>query len=167
MRLPFLISLVFAAAAFVVAANPTPEVQQGKFSEVRLISVSRLQPKKADAAPDGLTFHFVVARQPDAGPLALKETRDFLVGGQSYQAKTKAELGQQFEPGTEVNDAGKFFAKNPKLAPPDAKAGKVLVISVSIGGAKLTAGAAVEATLHVGAGKQIEAFTFGSAVPAP
>lgn len=158
----FLVSVVLASAA----ESPVA-VQQGKFSEVRLIAVTRLESKTktADSAPDGLTFHFVVLRQPEAGPLALKETRDFLLGGESYRARTKTELGRQFEPGTEVNDAAKFFARNPRFAPFAPEEGKALVISVSIGGARLSVGTKVEVTLHVGAGKQVEPFTFSVAVP--
>lgn len=168
MRASFLLGWFLVSTISVLAADPTASVKQGKLSEVRLISVSRLDAKAmaaAKGAPDGLTFHFVVMRKPDAGPLALKETRDFLVVGESYQAKTKAELGKQFEPSTEVNDAGKFFAQHPAFAASAPKEGKALVISVTIGGAKLSFGTNVEVTLHVGAGKQVESFTLGAVVP--
>jgi len=161
-----LLGWLIVSSVLAAAAEPTASLKTGKLSTVQLLPVSRLEPKSETAAPDGLTFHFVVTRKPDAGPLALKETRDLLLGGESYQAKTKAELGRQFEPGTEVNTASTFFVRHRPLArfaPEDANT--ALVISVSIGGARLFAGTSVEVTLNVGAAKQVEPFTFNTVVP--
>jgi hypothetical protein len=164
--LGFVVSGLAATAA--ESASPT---KSGRLTTVRLLPVNRLEPKSdassKDAAPDGLVFHFVVLRKPEAvGPTALKETRDFTLGGESYQKKTSAELGKSFEPSTVIENAEKFFEQYPQFndfAPKDRKA--AAVISVSIGGAKLEAGAKVEVTLTVGAGKQVEPFTYAVVVP--
>ena len=125
-----------------------------------------MKPGTADASPDGITFHFIVLRQPGAGQLAMKETRDLTIGGESYQATTKTKLGKQFEPQTVVGGAEKFFEQHPpfaRFAPKEPKA--ALAISVSIGGAELVAGKPFEVVLHVGGGQQVEPFKFTGVVP--
>ena len=105
-RLTTLLSWFVLSAALTFAAGPALATREGKLSVVRLLAVSRLLPEgtAADAAPDGLTFHFVVVRVPDAEMFTLKETRDSTLGGESYRTKTTAALGRQFEPRTVVND---------------------------------------------------------------
>jgi hypothetical protein len=156
----FVLPLIASAAA----ADPGSKVQHGQRATVTLLATARIQ---AQAVPDGLRFLFLVARKPDTiGAFSLKETRDFLLAGQSYQERTKADLGKQFGPGTNFDTAEGFFGKQPGLrglAPDDIKG--MYILTVSIGGTKLSAGAGGEITLNVGFDKQIEPFTFLFAVP--
>src|ERR1044071_6070682 len=89
----FLIGATFAWAAPVDAP-----MKRAVLSSVQLISVSRLKPADPKSAVDGLAFHFLVLRKSVASPFALTETRDFLVVGESYQARTKKVLGKNYEP---------------------------------------------------------------------
>ncbi|MEO7414746.1 MAG: hypothetical protein ABIZ81_15465 [Opitutaceae bacterium] len=168
MRILSLLGCFLASSVLVLSAEPEAPVVQGKLSAVRLMPVSRLQldASATSPTPDGVTFHFIMIRQPGIGPLALKETRDVMVGGESYQAATKAKLGKQFEPETVVADAEKFFEQYPHLArfAPKERKG-ALAISVTIGGAELSAGKPFEVILHVGAGQQVEPFKFTGVVP--
>ena len=158
----FLLFVALIVAA--VAANPGSKVQEGQRATATLLATARVM---GQAVPDGMRFLVLVARKPDTtGEFALKETRDFKVAGESYQEKTKTELGKQFEPGTTFDTAEGFFGKSPgmrHLAPDDIKGAYILAIS--IGGAKLAAGAKGEITLNVGFDKKIEPFTFQFAVP--
>ena len=156
-----LYSLSFASAA---DSQSGGRVQNGRLSGARLLATARLS---GNAAPDGMRFLFMVTRTPDAtGQFTLKETRDFLIEGNSYQEKTQSELGQRFEPGTVFDTAENFFARQPgmrNLAPDDLKGAYIL--SLTIGGAKLSPGAKTEVTIHVGFDKQVEPFTFRTTVP--
>src|SRR3954468_5910389 len=100
----------FAPAAEI--ADPAP-AKTGRLSSVRLLQTVRTSVKDS---PDGLAFHFLVIRTPAAkGQFNIKETRDFLFAGHSYQEKTQAELGQTFEPRTTIDDAQNFLALRPAL----------------------------------------------------
>jgi hypothetical protein len=156
----------FLGAGLLHAANPAPAAaaQTGKMSTVHLLLTGRAPNK---AAPDGMAFLFLVSRAPDAkGSFTLKETRDFQLGGESYQQKTEAELGKKFEPGTMIDDAEKFFAKNPRLralAPAEIQGATIL--SITIGGAKIPNDGKADVTIHVGYEKEIEPFSFSVPVP--
>ena len=157
----FLASSLVTAAAESVASN---KVQQGRYSTVHLLATARIA---GNVAPDGMRFLFLVVRKSDVtGQFTLKETRDFQLGAASYQEKTQTELGQRFEPGTRIDNAESFFAKQPDLrghAPENIEGAHILTLS--IGGTKLPPGAPAEVTLHVGFDKQIEPFTFRTVVP--
>ena len=160
------IASLYSIFNVVSAAEPQSgrNVQNGRLSTARLLATARAS---GGAAPDGMRFLFLVTRTPDAkGQLTLKETRDFLVDGSSYQEKTQSELGKRFEPGTVLDTAESFFSRQPgmrKLAPDDIKGAHV--VALTVGGTKLSAGAKAEVTLHVGFDKQVEPFTFRIPVP--
>jgi hypothetical protein len=160
------IALLFAMPLIVSAAGADPgsKVQEGQRATSTLLATARVS---SQSVPDGMRFLFLVARKPETtGQFTLKETRDFLLAGESYQEKTKGELGKQFEPGTSFDTAEGFFGKQPGmrgLAPDDVKG--MYILTVSIGGTKLLAGAKGEITLNVGFDKQIEPFTFLFAIP--
>lgn len=166
MKIPGLVLLgaLLALSSFAAEAPRASATQAGKMSTVQLLATSRI----ARPTPDGVRFLFLV--KPVAGgseeKFAIKETRDFLIDGKSYQEKTQAELGKKFEPETSIDSAEGFFAKQPgarRLAPEDIKGGKIVVLH--IGGAPLTAGASGEVTLHVGFDLQAEPLTFAFRVP--
>jgi hypothetical protein len=149
------------------AAQPDAPVQTGALSTVHLLATGR---PSGGPAPDGMQFLFLVKRGTGAeGSITLKETRDFTVGGNSYQDMTQAELGQKFEPRTSVDKADTFFSRQPGLrglAPADI--GDSYILTIAISGAKLPPGSNVEVTVHVGFGKSVEPFRFtASAPPSP
>lgn len=157
--------LVFARGA---DAPSTATVQTGRLSTVHLLKTGRAPGK---AAPDGMAFLFLVTRTPEArGQFTLKETKDFLVAGESYQEKTQAALGQKFEPGTMIDSAEKFFTKNTglrRLVPADLDLKNAMILSVVIGGAKLPVDVEhADVTVHVGYEKEVEPFSFRVQVPA-
>jgi hypothetical protein len=160
------IALLFATPLIgsAAAADPGAKVQDGQRATSTLLATARVS---SPSVPDGMRFLFLVARKPETtGQFTLKETRDFLLAGESYQEKTKADLGKQFEPATSFDTAEGFFGKQPGmrgLAPDDIKG--MYVLTLSIGGTKLSAGARGEITLNVGFDKQIEPFMFLFAVP--
>ncbi len=161
--------LLLGVSGYVAAKSPSDESPtiNGNMSTVCLLPLARHHYQTGPSPPpDGLTFFFVVMRKHTAEILAYRETLDFLVNGRSYQRKTKAELGRQFQPRAVIEDADKFFARLPflaELAPKDPT--KAVVISVSIHGAPLKAGAAIEVEFRVGSGKFVEPFTFRAVVP--
>ncbi|MES2692349.1 MAG: alpha/beta hydrolase [Verrucomicrobiota bacterium] len=139
----------------------------GKIATAKLLGVRRITPKKDVNGPvDGLTFAVLVMPTGSAAEPALKETRDFRIGGESYQEKTRAALGKTFEPRTEVNDARQFFTKVPALANPTqfVPEGSVVLV-VSILGAELPAGADVEVDIQAGYTKKAETFSLRTKVP--
>jgi hypothetical protein len=165
MKCPVFVALLFAFALTLSAADSAnSKTQTGRLSTATLLATQRISGK---GAPDGIRFLFLVTRKPDVtGQFTLKETRDFLIAGESYQEKTQAELGKKIEPGTVFDSAKGFFAKQPgarHLAPPDIEGAYVLTIA--IGGAKIAADAKGEIALHVGFDKEIEPFTFRFAAP--
>lgn len=115
----------------------------------------------------GSVFYSWSLENPRAtGQFAIEETRDFLVAGESYQEKTKAELGKQIEPATIFDTAEGFFAKQPgarQLAPQDIK--RAYVLTIAIAGSKIPPGAKSEITVRVGFDKEVEALTFRFAAP--
>jgi hypothetical protein len=161
---PFSPLLVLPVIALAAVSSPGSKIQEGQRVTGTLLATARVAGK---AVPDGMRFLVLVARKSEVtGEFTLKETRDFLVAGESYQEKTQAELGKKFEPGTMFDTAESFFTKQPgmrNLAPPDIK--DAYILSISIGGAKLSTGAKGEITLHVGFDKQVEPLTFRFAVP--
>ena len=161
---PILLLLVASVVTPAIAADPSSKIQEGQRATATLLATARVMGK---AVPDGMRFLVLVARKPGAtGEIALNETRDFKVAGESYQEKTKTELGKQFEPGTTFDTAEGFFGKQPgmrHLAPDDIKGAYIL--EISIGGAKLAGGAKGEVTLDVGFDKKTEPFVFQFAVP--
>jgi hypothetical protein len=160
----FVLFLVFGALACAAETPPSVPTQNGRLSKVRLLGAVRTSVRDS---PDGIAFHFLVARTLAAtGRFTLRETRDFLLAGSSYQQKTKNELGEVFEPRTTIDDAAAFLALHPDLrasAPESVK--NAVVLSVAIGGAKLPNDGTVEVTLHVGYDKTIESFKFKVAIP--
>jgi hypothetical protein len=146
------------------AADPGSKIQDGQRATSTLLATARVS---GPSVPDGMRFLFLVARKPETtGQFTLKETRDFLLAGESYQERTKADLGKQFEPSTAFDTAEGFFGKQPAmrgLAPDDIKG--MYILTVSIGGTQLSAGATGEVTLNAGFDKQIEPFTFRFAIP--
>lgn len=158
---------LLAAASFLVpavAAQPDTNKRSSALATVQLLATGRVS---GGGAPDGMQFMFLVT--PGAGvtgPFSLKETRDFIVAGASYQEKTQAELGKRFEPRSSIDKAETFFAKQPALRAlaPDDIAGAYLLV-VAIGGTKLADGAKVAVTADVGFGKTVEPFTFDVAAP--
>jgi hypothetical protein len=161
------VSMVFAMvlSGSAVAADPASaaSVQTGRMSTVHLLATGRGSP----SAPDAMRFMFMVMRAPGTtGALTLKETRDFLIGGQSYQEKTQAELGRQIEPATAVDSADGFFSRQPGargLAPDNISGAQI--ITIMIPGAPLAPGARGEVKLEVGFNKEVEPFTFSFNVP--
>jgi hypothetical protein len=116
-----------------------------------------------------MRFLFMVVRTPGtSGGLSIKETRDFLIDGKSYQERAQSELGRRIEPSTSMDSAEGFFAKQPgaRGLAPESIAG-AMIDSITIGGAPLTPGAAGEVTLNVGFNKELEPFTFAFRVPGP
>jgi hypothetical protein len=156
--------LLFSHMASAADSPAGRKVQQGQFATARLLATARLS---TNTAPDGMRFLFLITRTSNAtGQFTLKETRDFLVDGLSYQEKSQSELGKRFEPTTVFETAGQFFHKQPgmrSLAPEDIRGSYIL--SLTIGGTKLSPGATTEVTIHVGYDKQVEPFTFRIAVP--
>jgi hypothetical protein len=169
MKYPATIALCLACTLLATAADPaTPgkKVQEGRLATASILATARASGKGAQP-PDGMRFLILVTRKPDVtGNFTIKETRDFLVAGESYQEKTQAELGKRFEPETIFDTAEGFFAKQPgirNMAPDDIKGAYVLAIT--IGGAKLSPGDKLEITINVGFDKEVEAFTFRAAAP--
>lgn len=168
MKFPAVIAIALLYSFLNVASAADPQsgrnVQNGRLSTARLLATARVS---GSAVPDGMRFLFLVTPTPEGkGQLTLKETRDFLLDGSSYQEKTQSELGKRFEPGTDLNTAEGFFSQQPgmrKLAPDDIKGAHI--VALTIGGAKLSAGAKAEVTLYVGFDKQVEPFTFRVPVP--
>jgi hypothetical protein len=147
------------------AAAPDNATQSGTLATVRLLATGR---PVGGSAPDGMQFLFLVTRAPGVeGPFSLKETRDFTVAGSSYQEKTQAELGQQFQPRTIYEgNAESFFTKQPGLrgmAPDDIAGASILTLVIS--GTRVPAGAPVEVTMQLGFGKAIEPFKFNVTAP--
>lgn len=145
-------------------SSPESKTQRGQRATVSLLAVGRVSSKEA---PGGMRFLFLVKRAEGVtGQFTLKETRDFLVDGASYQEKTQAELGKKFEPTTTFDTAENFFAKQPnmrRLGPDDITG--AFILTVAIGGGTLEPGAKVSLTLHVGFEKEVEPFTFRATVP--
>jgi len=160
------IALLYSFSNFASAAEPHSgrNVQNGRLSSARLLATARVP---GGAVPDGMRFLFLVTRTSDAkGQLTLKDTRVVLIDRSSYQEKTQSELRKRFEPGTILDTAESFFAKQPgmrTLAPDDIKGAHI--VALTVGGTKLSAGAKAEVTLHVGFDKEVEPFTFRVAVP--
>jgi hypothetical protein len=147
------------------AAQPDAPVQTGTLATVHLLATGRTS---GGPAPDGMQFLFLVKRGAGVeGPIALKETGDFIVAGSSYQDKTQAELGRRFEPRTSIDSADTFFSRQPGLrglAPADISGGYILTIAIP--GAQLPARSNVEVTVHVGFGKAAtEPFRFNAMAP--
>jgi len=159
------LSVIFAFAQTLPGADPAnSRTQNGQLSTVSLLATQRISGK---GAPDGIRFLFLVARKPGVtGQFTLKETRDFIIAGESYQEQTQADLGKKVEPGTVVDSAEGFFAKQPgarHLAPQDIK--DTYVLTVAISGAQIAAEAKGEIVLRVGFDKEIEPFTFRFIAP--
>src|SRR5688572_4864639 len=106
------VGMIFAFAQTLLAADSaSSRTQSGRLSIVSLLATQRISGK---GAPDGIRFLFLVARKPEVtGQFTLKETRDFLLAGKSYQEKTQADLGTKIEPGTVFDSAEGFFTKQP------------------------------------------------------
>ncbi len=159
------VSLVvaFACPTFAADTAPAEKVQTGRMSTVHLLATGR----GSQSAPDAMRFLFMVTRTPGtSGAISIKETRDFLIGGESYQEKSQAQLGRRIEPSTSVDSAEGFFAKQPgarRLAPETITGAQI--VSITIAGAPLTTGAAGEVKLNVGFNKEVEPFTFAFNVP--
>ena len=175
MKFSFLLALLCAGLVAASAAesksapseSKSTSAQVGRMSTVRLLATGRVTDKEI---PDGLRFMFLVTRVAGStGRPTLKETRDFLLGGSSYQEKTQGELRKKFEPSTEFDTAEGYFAKHPRLqAAADltpAEIAGAYILTVAIGGATLPADARAEVTVQVGFGKEVEAFTFEVTVP--
>ncbi len=178
MRNLALLLLLIAAPLVAASAEPTTEAkrppaaksspesktQRGTRATASLLAVGRISGKEAPAG-----MRFLVLVKPAAGvtgQFALKETRDFLIDGESYQEKSQAELGKKLEPSTMFDTAENFFAKQPnmrRLGPEDITGAYIL--TVAIGGGTLEPGAKVALTLHVGFEKEVEPFTFRATVP--
>jgi hypothetical protein len=160
----FFLMFVVSIVAPAVRGEPGSKIQEGQRAVATLLATARVMDK---AVPDGVRFLVLVAPKVDTtGQFTLKETRDFKVVGESYQEKTKAELGKQFEPQTTFDSAEGFFKKQPgmrALAPDNIQGAYILTIA--IGGAKLATDTKGEITVNVGFDQQLESFTFQFAVP--
>jgi hypothetical protein len=160
---PTLAVAVLSIPLVAVAADSTRGPKIGEMSSVQLLATARIN------QPGGMRFLFLVKPTPGTtGQFTLKETRDFDLDGQSYQARTQAELGRQFEPVTNFDSADGFFTKQPnmrRLAPNDIAGGYIL--SLSFSGAPLPPDARGEISLQVGFNEKTEPFTFPIAVPPP
>ena len=176
MKLPVLLALLCATVAAASAAETRPgtpipaglpPAQTGRMSTVRLLATGRVPAKDS---PDGMRFMFLITRVTGAtGSPTLKETRDFLLNGSSYQEKTLAELRKKFEPVTEFEKAEKFFDKHPRLLDaadltPREIAG-AYILTLAIGGAPLSAEDRAAVTVQFGWGREVEPFTFEVKVP--
>jgi hypothetical protein len=162
-----IIVLVFAVLGLCSRAATGDGVprQTGRLTSTQLIKTERIQ---RSGAPDGLAFYFLVTPTGEAfGQFSIRETRDLLLGGQSYRQKTQAELGRRFEPETRIDDPAKFISAHPEFrtAMPRTEKG-ALVVSIAIPGAKLPDGAAVTVALEIGYDQQLEKFSFRVPVPA-
>lgn len=165
MKWTALVTLLFTFALTLPAADSErSKSQTGQLSVATLLATQRISGK---GAPDGIRFLFMVSRKPGTeGQFTLKECRDFIVAGESYQEKTRAKLGREIEPATVLDTAEAFFTKQPgarHLAPPNIEDAYVLV--VSIGGAEIESNLRGEVTLQVGFGKELEPFTFDFLTP--
>jgi hypothetical protein len=165
MKCPVFVALLVAFALTLPAADSaSSKIQTGRLSTASLLATERISGK---GAPDGIRFLFLVMRKPEVtGQFTPEETRDFLIAGESYQAKTQAHLGKMIEPSTVIDAAEAFFAKQPgarRLAPQEIKGAYVLTIA--IGGTKIAASAKGEIALRVGFGKEVESLTFRFVAP--
>jgi hypothetical protein len=164
MRYLPLLALIIGTMGVSFGAAPTDKVQKGRLSTVTLLATQRVA---SEEAPDGMRFLFLIRRASEvAGSFTLKETRDFDSDGESYQEKTQAALGKKFAPSAIIDRAESFFTKQPNLrhlAPDDIADTHVLLLTIV--GAPLNTGANVDVTLHVGYGKEVEAFTFATLTP--
>lgn len=159
--------MLLTAGLVRAAGEPAAFLHEGKLSTTRLIDVSRLtgMPGKADVAPDGLWFAFLVTPTVAAnGKFTLKETRDVRVAGKSYRELTQGLLNRAFEPRTEINDTARFLARHPRLRLAETPR-QSLVLTVALPGARLTAGDEVDIVLRIGFGKETEEIVFRSKVP--
>jgi hypothetical protein len=167
------IPLVLFALFVSVGFGQVLPSKEGELSTTRLLKVERLVSHVADELPDGLVFHFLVSRKaPAEHKFAIKETRDFIVSGQSYRNATEAKLGRSSDAQTGVHDAIKYAAEHPEFATPVSGAPKrSLIITVAIRGCNLMEGRDVELILHTGFGRTTgapegEDLNFKTQVPA-
>jgi hypothetical protein len=171
MRIVLLATLLIGAGLLHATQTASPAAfQSGKLTTVQMLGVKRADLAVAPApvegqAADGLIFHFLVARKDPSAPLALKETRDFFIGDESYRARTHRELGKTFVPSTTVNDAAKFFETHPSLAVGVEKTSGLSVITIEIRGANLSGGKLARIPLHVGTGRSVDSYSFETAIP--
>lgn len=136
-------------------------------AKAKLLGVRRVPIRQAEGGPvDGLSFAVLVAPTGEAGGRTMKEPRDFLVGGESYHARTENALGKKFEPRTEIHDADTFLEKTPVLKPDNFEVPKgSFVMTISILGAALEPGAEVRLPLTVGFLKKPTQVTLITKVP--
>lgn len=157
--------LAFLLASIAGAAEPTrsAKIQTGRMSTIHLLATGRV----TQGAPDGVRFLFMVTPNPGiSGAPTIKETRDFLIAGNSYQERTQAEIGRRIEPETVLDSASGFFKQQPgarRLAPEKIDGAHILAISIR--GAKLEAGERGEIGVSFGFNKEVEPFTFAFVVP--
>lgn len=154
-------------------ATPPPATDKAAVDErtarAKLLGIRRAPSRKETGGPvDGLMFAVVVMPTGDASERALKEPKDFLVGGESYHAKTESALGKKFAPRTEVHDAATFLAKTPALKPDEFDVPKgSFILTITIVGAALETGAEVRLPLTVGFLKKPTQVTLITRVPPP
>lgn len=173
----FVMQLILAFVFFVLTSTATfgqvaPKTL-GTLSTTHLLSVERLVPGDPNLGPDGLLFCFLVASKPPAEhKFGIKQTEDFKVNGESYEAITKRELGKNFTHLTTVHDVEKYLAENPKIANLVSKItpNSRLIITALISGAPLNDGENVELVFHIGFGRttdepEIEDLIFTTKVP--
>jgi len=157
------LALLLALPATAAETARPAKIQTGRMSTVQLLATGRA----AQGAPDGMRFLVLVTPTPGTtGALTVKETRDFLIDGKSYRERSQTELGKPIEPASVLDSAEGFFAKQPRarrLAPENIDGAHIM--SVSIGGAGLQAGAAGQVNVSVGFNKEVESFTFPFTVP--
>jgi hypothetical protein len=141
-------------------ARDTQHTQEGKYSIVRLLKVSRTRSDylatKMKGATDGLSFLIFVGRQPSVdGRFNLKELRDFRVGSKSYREISSTTLDQPIEPITVLLDTPHLVDAFRDVAG-DIPTGYPTATSlvVTIGGTDLTEGAQAEATVYVWADRR-------------
>ena len=178
MRALLAIGVVLLSATSSLASSIADEPKRprlvGAYSTVTLLDVSRptypFHLKTAAGADDSLVFFFLISRGPHAnGLFTLRETRDFLIDGQSYSSATRGLLGREFEPNTIIEDVSDFARKiRPDLAQAVSSArpeADRTVLYTLISGAALRPRSRGQITLEVGWGAQVEPFTFAFDVP--
>lgn len=115
------------------------------------------------AAPDGLTFVFLVTRKPKAeGYFTLTELRDFRLEGASYSELTYAQLGRHFEPDSNIFAPKQVhLGRGPTVAQEyrtdDAHSA---VLITTIVGAPLQSHRTIRVVAKVGWGNDTEPFPF-------
>ncbi len=165
--------LALITAILIATSSISGTSQSGTWSAVTVLDIGRpvgaLAREQSADAEDALALCFAVVRKPGAaGELSIRELRDFSINGERYSDRSRARLGQRFEPGTIIYDASDFKMKiRPDLARvvPRAPDADQAIMCTVISGARFQSGERGAVTIEVGWGTRTETFAFDFRLP--